>query len=37
MKIFSAEQFKAWDSYNIREEPIQAIELMERAARRCFS
>jgi len=37
MKIFSAEQFKAWDSYTILEEPIRPIELMERAAHRCFS
>ena len=37
MKIFSAEQFKAWDSYTILEEPIRSEQQMERAAHRCFS
>jgi NAD(P)H-hydrate epimerase len=37
MKIFSAEQIKAWDEYTIREEPISSEQLMERAAGRCFA
>ena len=32
MKIFSAEQIKAWDIYTIEHEPIASIDLMERAA-----
>lgn len=35
MKIFSAEQIRAWDKYTIRHEPISSIDLMERAARTC--
>ena len=35
MKIFSAPQISAWDDYTIREEPIDAINLMERAAQQC--
>lgn len=35
MKIFSAEQIRAWDEYTIREEPITSDLLMERAARQC--
>ncbi|MFM8711065.1 MAG: NAD(P)H-hydrate epimerase, partial [Sphingomonadales bacterium] len=37
MKIFSAEQIKAWDEYTMREEPISSEQLMERAAGRCFA
>jgi len=37
MKIFSAEQIKAWDEYTMREEPISSEMLMERAAERCFA
>jgi len=37
MKIFSAEQIRAWDEYTSREEPISSDELMERAAGRCFA
>ena len=37
MKIFSAAQWKAWDEYTIREEPILSEQLMERAAQRCFA
>jgi NAD(P)H-hydrate epimerase len=36
LKIFSAEQIKAADAYTIKNEPIKSIELMERAAGRCF-
>lgn len=36
MKIFSAKQISEWDAYTIREEPIRAIDLMERAATACF-
>lgn len=35
MKIFSADQIKAWDAYTIKHEPILSIELMERAALTC--
>jgi len=35
MKIFSAEQIKAWDAYTIQHEPIASINLMERAAMEC--
>ncbi|RYY40588.1 MAG: NAD(P)H-hydrate dehydratase [Chitinophagaceae bacterium] len=35
MKIFSAEQTRAWDAYTIAHEPIVSIELMERAAAAC--
>lgn len=36
MKVFSAEQVRAWDEYTIREEPILSIDLMERAAKACI-
>lgn len=36
MKIYSAEQIRQWDEHTIRNEPISSIELMERAALRCF-
>ncbi len=35
MKIFSASQIKAWDSFTIQHEPVKPIELMERAATAC--
>jgi len=35
MKIFSASQIKAWDSFTIQHEPAKSIELMERAATAC--
>lgn len=35
MKIFNAEQIRAWDAYTIDKEPISSIDLMERAARMC--
>src|SRR4051812_36590251 len=37
MKIFSAAQVRRWDAYTIANEPISSVDLMERAARRCFS
>ncbi|TAH00684.1 MAG: NAD(P)H-hydrate dehydratase [Sphingobacteriales bacterium] len=33
MKIFTAEQIRAWDHYTIQHEPISSIDLMERAAK----
>lgn len=35
-KIFSSEQFRAWDAYTIMHEPIASHALMERAATKCF-
>ncbi|MGB4771161.1 MAG: NAD(P)H-hydrate dehydratase [Chitinophagaceae bacterium] len=35
MKIFTAEQIRAWDQYTIQHEPISSIDLMERAAKAC--
>lgn len=35
MKIFSAEQTRAWDAYTIAHEPLPSIDLMERAAAAC--
>lgn len=32
MKLFNAEQIKAWDNYTIQHEPISSTQLMERAA-----
>lgn len=32
MKIFSAQQIRAWDQYTMEHEPISSIDLMERAA-----
>lgn len=37
MKIFSAEQIRAWDKYTIDHEPISSIDLIERASSRIFS
>lgn len=36
MKIFTAHQIRAWDQYTIIEEPVSAVDLMERAAAGCF-
>jgi hydroxyethylthiazole kinase-like uncharacterized protein yjeF len=36
MKILNAEQIRAWDQYTIEHEPIASIDLMERAATKCF-
>lgn len=35
MKVFNAEQIRAWDQYTIQHEPIASIDLMERAAAKC--
>ena len=35
MKIFSAQQIRAWDAYTIANEPITSLGLMERAAQAC--
>src|SRR3954453_9296144 len=37
MKIFSAAQVRRWDAYTIANEPVSSVDLMERAARQCFS
>jgi len=37
MKILTAQQIRDWDEYSIRHEPIASIELMERAAGKCFN
>lgn len=37
MKICSATQFREWDAYTIRHEPVSSIELMERASGKCSS
>ena len=36
MKILKADQIRSWDQYTIEHEPIASIELMERAATKCF-
>ncbi len=36
MKIFSTEQIREADAYTIKHEPIKSIDLMERAAAKCF-
>lgn len=36
MKILTAQQIRDWDEYTIRHEPVTSIDLMERAARKCF-
>jgi ADP-dependent NAD(P)H-hydrate dehydratase / NAD(P)H-hydrate epimerase len=36
MKLYTAEQIRAWDDYTIKHEPITSIDLMERAAKKCF-
>jgi ADP-dependent NAD(P)H-hydrate dehydratase / NAD(P)H-hydrate epimerase len=35
MKIFSAEQIRAWDIFTIEKEPVASLQLMERAAIAC--
>lgn len=35
MKIFSAAQIRDWDAYTIAHEPVESLELMERASRAC--
>lgn len=37
MKIFSSTQVRKWDEYTIVNEPINSIDLMERAAKACFN
>lgn len=37
MKIFTAEQIRAWDKFTLDKEKISSIELMERAASSCFN
>ncbi|RYY62593.1 MAG: NAD(P)H-hydrate dehydratase [Chitinophagaceae bacterium] len=36
MRIFSAEQIRAWDAYTISNEPVASVDLMERAALKVF-
>ena len=36
MKIFSIDQIQQWDDYTINHEPIDSVELMERASYACF-
>ena len=36
MKIFSTAQIKKWDAFTIENEPINSINLMERAAANCY-
>lgn len=36
MKIFSASQIKEWDNHTISNEPVNSIDLMERAAGTCY-
>ena len=36
MKILRADQIRSWDHYTIGHEPIASIDLMERAAAKCF-
>ena len=37
MKVLNAAQLKAWDQFTIRNEPIDPIDLMERAAKQCVA
>lgn len=37
MKLFSAARVKQWDAYTIAHEPVSSINLMERAAKACFT
>ena len=37
MKIFLVSQIKNWDLYTIKNEPVESIDLMERAATACFN
>lgn len=36
MNIYNRTQIKAWDAYTIGHEPVESIDLMERAARKCY-
>ena len=36
MKILSATEIREWDQYTIHHEPVTSINLMERAAEKCF-
>src|ERR1700729_1992700 len=36
MEILSAEQIRAWDEFTMAYEPILSIDLMKRAAAKCF-
>lgn len=36
MKLLTAEQFRMADAYTIQHEPISSVNLMERAATRCY-
>lgn len=36
MNIYSAEKIRDWDRYTIQHTPIQSLDLMERAAYKCF-
>ena len=36
MKIFSTAQIKQWDAFTIANEPVASIDLMERAAAKCY-
>ena len=36
MKILKADQIRSWDQYTIGHEPVASVELMERAAAKCF-
>jgi NAD(P)H-hydrate epimerase len=35
VKVFNAEQIRRWDQYTIAHEPVDSIDLMERAAKAC--
>jgi len=35
MKVFTSAQIRAWDAYTIAHEPVESLELMERAAVAC--
>ncbi len=35
MKLLSAQQIQQWDAFTMQKEPIESIDLMERAAMRC--
>ncbi|MGN6163339.1 MAG: NAD(P)H-hydrate dehydratase [Ginsengibacter sp.] len=35
-QILNSEEIKAWDRYTIRHEPVSSIDLMQRAATKCF-
>ena len=36
MKILKADQIRSWDQYTMEHEPVASIDLMERAAAKCF-